>query len=289
MHYFAYGSNLNRADLVRWSSERGVHLLSLVPVGPAFLPDRALAFTHRSTTRHGGVLDVPPARGRCVAGVIFELDDRERAALDRKEGDGHAYRRVEAVAITPGGGESRVTVYEVDPAHRRRFIAPHPDYLDVVRGGYRAFELDAAPLEAAARNEPHPGAIHRLFVYGTLRQGECRHPILVRHGADPLGEGRVDGTLFDLGAYPALRVTPRAQSVIGELYEVEDIGALIAELDVVEGFGGFDRPGSPYRRAVVSARNARESMLAWTYLFAGNADGVPVIPGGDWRRRQNVP
>ena len=56
--YFAYGSNLNETDLDRYCLERALPPIGLESVGLGFLPDRRLAFTHRSSSRGGGVLDV---------------------------------------------------------------------------------------------------------------------------------------------------------------------------------------------------------------------------------------
>jgi gamma-glutamylcyclotransferase (GGCT)/AIG2-like uncharacterized protein YtfP len=289
MHYFAYGSNLNRLDLDRWCARRDLTPPHLEPLGLAFLPDRTLAFTHRSSTRGGGVLDVPDDVGRAVCGVVFRCADaRTIATLDRKESEGHVYRRIEELVITPGGGESEAFLYEVDPRFREPYVPPHPDYVDAVRRGYAAYELETEPLDDAAAGRPTPGSVASLFVYGTLRRGEMRHAILERHGARLLGEGRIEGTLVDLGPHPGLIGVPRKEPVVGEIYAVDDLGRLLGETDRVEGFLGFGEPSSLYRRGVVSVSlGGGLSMMAWTYLFAGDAAGRPVGPGGVWRR-ENV-
>jgi hypothetical protein len=149
MLYFGYGSNLCAPDLDRYCRERGLQPLSLRRIGPAFLPDRRLAFTHRSTSRGGGVLDVPPARGEVVAGVLFEVSsDASIATLDRKEGEGHVYRRFDSVVLTDDGAETPAVSYEVPPTSRESYVAPSPSYLDVVRRGYEDHGLDLAPLPA---------------------------------------------------------------------------------------------------------------------------------------------
>ena len=151
MDYFGYGSNLCHEDLARWCRESGLAPFRLTRVAPAFLPDRRLAFSHRSTTRGGGVLDVPDAVGTAVAGVIFRAPgDDAMAALDLKESRGHAYRRIETIALTEDGGEHRVFTYEVEPADRAPFVTPPAGYLEVVRRGYREHELSLETLEATA-------------------------------------------------------------------------------------------------------------------------------------------
>ena len=277
MLYFGYGSNLCGLDPIRRAR-----------VGPAFLPDRRLAFTHRSTTRGGGVLDVPQARGRAVSGVLFRApSDEAIATLDRKEGEGHAYRRIETVALTEDGAEEPAFAYEIDPVRRESFVAPTPAYVDVVRRGYDAYGLATEPLDSAARSASHAGPIDGLFVYGTLRRGEERHPSIASLGASGGETALAAGTLLDLGPYPGLIVDGRKASVAGELYAAPDPDALFAELDAIEVFRGFGVPGSLFRRAIVRVRGADlGSTLAWAYIYAGSRTGSRVIASGDWRDRR---
>jgi len=285
MLYFGYGSNLCEADLDRYCLERGLPPIRLLHVGPGFLPDRRLAFTHRSTSRGGGVLDVPPARGEAVAGVLFRVSsDTSIATLDRKEGEGHVYLRFESVVLTENGAEQRAVAYEVAPEYREPFVAPSPSYVDVVRGGYDDHGLDLAPLEAAAAGRSPTGPALGVFVYGTLRRGEERHPTLLRHAATGGEAATTAGTLLDLGPYPGLVVDGQDGSVKGELYGIPDSDSLFEELDAIETFRGFGVPGSLYRRAVVRVRTAGSgSKLAWTYVYLDPPTGSPVIGSGDWR------
>lgn len=287
MDYFGYGSNLCREDLDRWCRESGVPPFRLERVATAFLPDRRLAFSHRSTTRGGGVLDVPDARGTAVAGVIFRAPgDDAMAALDLKESRGHAYRRIETVALTEDGGERRVFTYEVEPEDRLPFVAPPAGYLEVVRRGYREHGLSPETLNATAEGASHPGPVNVLFVYGTLRMGEARHPMLERHRASFAGTASVEGTLLDFGEYPGLIVGPSKARVLGEIYSVADPNLLFAEVDPIETFHGFGAAGSLYRRAIVRAvRSDGAETPAWTYAYNSGYGGVRAIESGDWCRR----
>jgi gamma-glutamylcyclotransferase (GGCT)/AIG2-like uncharacterized protein YtfP len=289
MLYFGYGSNLDSADLARFCRERGGDPILLERKGQAFLPDRRLAFTHRSSTRAGGVLDVPPARGCAVSGVLFRvLSDESIAALDRKESEGHVYRRFETVALTDAGAEAAVFTYEVPPSHRERFVPPASAYLDVVRRGYESHGIATEPLEAAAAGQSQAGPILGLFVYGTLRRGEERHPVLMRHDVRGGDRATTTGTLLDLGPYPGLVVDDPRGSVAGEVYVADDPDRLLAELDGIEDFRGFGSPGSLYRRALVRVRHAETaSTLVWTYVYAGSRSGSRLIPSGDWFDRED--
>lgn len=287
MDYFAYGSNLCSEDLERWCRANGAAPFRLARVAPAFLPDRRLAFSHRSTTRGGGVLDVPGCRGAAVAGVIFRAPGSAAVeALDLKESRGHKYRRIETMALTEDGGERRVFTYEVVPEGRLDFVAPPAAYLEVVRRGYRDHGLSPETLEATAKGASHFGPVRALFVYGTLRSGEERHHLLARHRASSDGAASVEGTLLDLGEYPGLVVGGTKTRAAGELYSAADPSSLFAELDPIETFHGFGAPGSLYRRAIVRAFCPDgAATLAWTYVYNGRTDGLRAIASGDWTLR----
>jgi gamma-L-glutamyl-butirosin B gamma-L-glutamyl cyclotransferase len=286
VNYFGYGSNLCGEDLARWCQESCFHPVRLARVASAFLPDRRLAFSHRSTTRGGGVLDVPDARGIAVAGVMFRAPgDDAIAALDLKESRGHAYRRIETIALTEDGGEHRVFTYEVEPAGRLPFVTPPAGYLDVVRRGYREHELPLETLDATALGASHPGPVRTLFVYGTLRAGEERHHVLQRHELSAGEAASAEGTLLDFGDYPGLIVDGERTRVAGELFSVREPDALFAELDPIETFHGFGVPSSLYRRAIVRVARPRGGVTpAWTYVYNGGREGVPTVESGNWRR-----
>jgi gamma-glutamylcyclotransferase (GGCT)/AIG2-like uncharacterized protein YtfP len=99
--YFAYGANM--AEGVMGAFCPGHRLL-----GRAELPDHRLAFSRRSVRTGTGVADVVPASGRSVWGVLYEVDDSDLDALDRKEGNGWAYDRSE-VAVRAAGREPGVS------------------------------------------------------------------------------------------------------------------------------------------------------------------------------------
>ncbi len=109
-----------------------------------------------------------------------------------------------------------------------------------------------------------------VFVYGTLKRGQCREHCWPRH---PL---RVQpawtlGELFDLGPYPAL--LDGQDRVLGELWSfaMDDISAVLTALDRVEG---TNQPGSnnEYDRVdvVVNLEDGSE-VVACTYQFADSA------------------
>src|SRR5687767_11029999 len=84
--YFAYGSNMS--PTVMTATCRRQRLL-----GVARLADYRLMFNRRSVRTGTGVADVVPAKGTSVWGALYELDEKDLPAIDRKEGYHWAYTR----------------------------------------------------------------------------------------------------------------------------------------------------------------------------------------------------
>jgi len=114
----------------------------------------------------------------------------------------------------------------------------------------------------------------RVFVYGTLMQGEANHRLLA--DAQFLGEARTAPgfTLHDLGAFPAM-VPGSGQAVEGEVYAVS--AETLARLDRLEGHPRF------YCRALITLD---DGSVAQAYLLPRERVARhAVIPSGSWRVR----
>jgi gamma-glutamylcyclotransferase (GGCT)/AIG2-like uncharacterized protein YtfP len=286
-YYFAYGSNLNRHD--RQACRRkgfSPELLKFRNI--AYLPDWELTFDYWSSSRRGGALDLRPHVGQLVAGAVFEVAPRGWEALDAKEGAPECYQRQSTTALTLSGEIIPVTTYVVRPERRKGFVAPTPDYLEVVRVGLAEHELSARSLEAAARNEPVPWEVDGLFVYGTLLRGESRFHLLEPFGLECALLASTWGRLADLEAFPGLLgADSEGDLVRGEFLRLRDIGGALARLDSIEGFNGFGSAGSFFQRGLIEV-DAGDGRIraAWTYRLGEQADNAGLIPSGDWREHQ---
>lgn len=115
----------------------------------------------------------------------------------------------------------------------------------------------------------------RLFVYGTLKRGYCRHPALA--GQTFLGEGRTlpQYRMVNVGTYPGLLDAPdQGLAILGELWEVTP--EALRRLDEVEGtdVGLFAR-----RRIRLEVPFENESADAYFYLR--DTTGCPDC-GQEW-------
>ncbi|MDG3087028.1 gamma-glutamylcyclotransferase [Vibrio hannami] len=112
---------------------------------------------------------------------------------------------------------------------------------------------------------------HLVFVYGTLRKGECNHHLLAQSEYLGMYETEPNFQLFDLGQYPGLM--EGMHSITGEVYRVSD--STLAELDILE-----DVP-IEYRRESIETPFGQ----TWIYIYQQPVTQDQVIDSGNWLNR----
>jgi len=279
--YFAYGSNLDEENWALWCEKKGYDAASIESLGPAWLPDHELVFRYQSRLRKGGALDVRPRHGTAIPGALFRVHDWE--GLDAKEGvSGGYYRRLSVTALTDDGRAHSATTYSVCDERVRDFVAPGPEYRQIVTRGLSRFGHRHDGFLAATRDVPAPPTPTTIFAYGTLMSGMRGHGLLAPRVRHAHGSAHVVGaSLIHIDWYPGLVLSDEG-SVHGELYEVDDVAATLREFDSYEEFVGYDSATSLYRRSLVSAVANGGSTLAWTYIYLGDREAFPLIPSGRW-------
>lgn len=121
--------------------------------------------------------------------------------------------------------------------------------------------------------------LHHLFVYGTLRPGDVRWPLLAPFAVDEGWPDSVPGRLFDTGLdYPAAIFDDRADPggrVMGQTYALlrASLGSCLDVLDREEG-----TVGGLYRRVVVRTDRGVD---AYAYEYGDHLELTP-IDSGDW-------
>lgn len=275
MQYFAYGSNLDAVDLARWMAAHGFVGAVMRPRARAWLPDYEPRFSAYSRVRRGGVLDVQPALGRAVPGVLFEVCELGWAALDRKEGVAQGrYRRVTRWVVTEDGRARRAVTYQFGGVDRSsRHVPPSAAYVDVVRRGLSQHQLDTAPLERAAIGVQSVADPSAVFVYGR-RTRSPRAGRLSAGGALEARSGWVQGRLEQgrlerLGPSPSLVLQGNGR-VHGEVVRYAELRTLLRRLDQAADFPGYrrlavERAGG-HRRSMVWVHTSAGRIRAWTYV-----------------------
>jgi gamma-glutamylcyclotransferase (GGCT)/AIG2-like uncharacterized protein YtfP len=115
----------------------------------------------------------------------------------------------------------------------------------------------------------------RLFVYGTLKRGFCRHPAL--SGERFLGTAHTapEYQLVNVGTYPGLlEGTDIRRSIQGEVWEIRP--DTLSRLDKIEGVD----EGLYVRRPI--ALQTPEFGRVEAYFYACPADGLPDC-GESWQ------
>ena len=283
--YFAYGSNLNIADFEHWCIARGYPAQLLKFVGRASLRDFELAFSYRSSSRRGGVLDIRERRGSVVLGVIFEVASDGWEALNEKEGFPSCYDRKDVVVVDDSGEMHQATTYRVCTDRAQPHVAPARGYVGIVQVGLKSWNIGDTHLLAAAKNESLP-CPDGFFFYGTLMRGESRFDVLKRYGIECVLLAETQGQLFGLGLFPGMTHDNSSGSEVrGEFVRLRNPDAALAALDAIEGFRGYGKPGSLYRREQIQVHVGDGRFRgAWAYFLEASADDSQIIESCDWRQ-----
>jgi len=132
--HFAYGSNMNRAQM---RSRAG----NILEEHNAYLPNFELRFNKRVRGGTAGA-NVQPAPGKTVHGVLYKIDEGALRSLDRYEGVPEHYRRIE-VPVTPDDGQPvPAQVYIASKVEKGLRLAAH--YLQAILEGAGEHSLPAS-------------------------------------------------------------------------------------------------------------------------------------------------
>ena len=291
--YFAYGSNLNSQDLASFAKDsRFKKEIYLKKYSSDYvLPDYKLVFTKYSKKREGGVLDILPAKGSCVFGVVFEIDEGEKLIIDAKEGKGTDYETKEVTLVNYRGEELNCFTYVVkeEVKDTSGFVMPNEKYFKLVLKGLSEHNLSNTNLIEASKNQYKN--LDSIFVYGTLMQGEEREHIMQKYSPLSIRAAQVNGNLYNMGSYPALKnlYSNRDNNLVqGEVWKFsgEIVKALLVELDEIEEFFGYNNKDNLYIRVPTKVDlYKQENCFAWTYVYVQSITEGQEIKTNDWRKR----
>ena len=131
-----------------------------------------------------------------------------------------------------------------------------------------------------------PKNLRHVFVYGTLRRGEQRDINLLVPTPAFVCHAGVRGVMYDLGAYPGLRLLAVSEDgtgtdVVGEVYEITP--ALEQLLDEIEEVWPQATGEYAKRELEIAVGDVGASVACLVYeVSEARSKGRPVIAGGDW-------
>ncbi len=132
MYYFAYGSNLNRKQMLERCPDSK-------PKFTATLPNYKLIFVGWNRQWRGGVASIKSFRGEKVPGAVYEVSDRDLRRLDSYEGyPGNSNRLNVTVFSEDGEPIQAITYIKTGQAEETK---PSPEYLSIIRQGYREWGI----------------------------------------------------------------------------------------------------------------------------------------------------
>jgi len=129
VYYFAYGSNLNKKQMMERCPDSK-------PVFTATLPNYKLVFAGWSRQWRGGVASIKSFRGDRVRGAIYEVSEQCLRQLDRYES---GYNRFKVTVL--GEDSEPIEAITYIKAGQLEETPPSKEYLAVIQQGLRDWRL----------------------------------------------------------------------------------------------------------------------------------------------------
>ena len=129
MYYFAYGTNLNRKQMLERCPDSK-------PMFIATLRNYKLVFVDWSRQWRGGVASIKPFRGMRVLGAIYEVSEECLRQLDKYES---SYNRLNVTVFDEDGEPIEAITYI--KASQSEDTQPSQEYLAVIQQGYRDWRI----------------------------------------------------------------------------------------------------------------------------------------------------
>ncbi len=133
MEYFAYGSNLNKQQMLQ-------RCPGAKPKYQAILPNYRLIFTGWAREWKGGTASIKPVRGEKVIGAVYEISEADLRRLDRYENYPATYDRINVLVLKDDGSAVKAITY----IKRRQSdeTKPSAEYLVLIRQGYKDWSIE---------------------------------------------------------------------------------------------------------------------------------------------------
>ena len=132
MYYFAYGSNLNKKQMLERCPDSKPRFV-------ATLRNYRLVFVGWSRQWRGGITSIKPFRGEKVLGALYELSDRDLRRLDSYEGYPGNYNRLKVTVFDEDSEPVEAITYI--KSQQSEETQPSAEYLSIIQQGYRDWNI----------------------------------------------------------------------------------------------------------------------------------------------------
>ena len=134
MDYFAYASNLSRAQMRQRCPDAK-------PKFSAVLPNYKLVFSGWSREWHGGTATIQPFRGAKIVGAVYEISAKDLQKLDRFEDYPNTYTHTNVTVFNDDDVAIKAVTYI--KTRQAEVTKPAPEYVAIIRRGYKDWELES--------------------------------------------------------------------------------------------------------------------------------------------------
>lgn len=171
--YFAYGSNMLTERLQ-------ARCKSATMQCTAVADGYTLAFSKKSIDESGkATISCQSDKRHRVYGVVFDIDESDLRELDKIEGVGKGYDRIDhfQVIIDETDAALEVVTYIASSGHTDADLVPYDWYLGLVVTGARQHSLPSTYIALIETVhfmiDPKPGRLERLKALNVLRGFHC--------------------------------------------------------------------------------------------------------------------
>jgi len=133
--YFAYGSNMLSSRLLARCTSAQV-------IGPGIARHRDIEFSKKSIDGSGKATLITKSEAIHTPGVLFEINEKDLDALDRFEGAGNGYDRLDDFSVETKDGVLKTTTYLASQRHS--LLVPYDWYLALIVAGVLEHDLKTA-------------------------------------------------------------------------------------------------------------------------------------------------
>ena len=124
---------------------------------------------------------------------------------------------------------------------------------------------------------------NKLFVYGTLLDDDNKYGIYLRDNSTFFSSGKLQGILYDIGEYPGAVLCPGGNDFIyGIILEIDDPSAVLALIDMYEGYGEDQPLPNEFIRVLTEAETDRGPVDCWIYHYNLSVYGLIPIENGKY-------